>query len=97
MHDIAPTEVLDCFLYGLHPSVYAQVLVADPNIFTWATLLAECVARAHGDAARNGPQPMDLGTVQGSGMGVAYHGARQANGTSTGHGHGGQSGQWLCQ
>ena len=39
---------------------------------------------------------MDLGAVQGSSMGVAYHGARQANGTCIGHGQGGQSGQRLC-
>ena len=51
-----------------------------------AALLAECIAGAHGEAASNGPQPMDLGTVQVSGMGVAYHGARQANGTHTVHG-----------
>ena len=46
------------------------MLVADPNIFVHAALLAERVARAHGEAARNGPQPMDLGTVQGSGIGL---------------------------
>ena len=96
VHDTAPVEVLDCFLHRLHPSVRAQVLVADPNTFAHTALLAKCVVGAHGKAARNGPQPMDLGAVQGSGIGVAYHGARQANGTRTGHGQGGQSGQQLC-
>ena len=96
VHDTAPVEVLDCFLCGLHPSVQAQVLVADPSTFVHAALIAECVAGAHGEAACNGPQPMDLGAVQGSGIEVAYHGARQANGTCTGHGQGGQSGQQLC-
>ena len=96
MHDTAPAEVLDCFLHGLHPSVRTQVLVANPNTFMHAVLIAKRVAGAHGKAARNGSQPMDLGAVQGSSIGVAYHGARQANGTRTGHGQGGQSGQQLC-
>ena len=89
MHNTAPAEVLDHFLCGLHPSVHAQVLVFGPNTFAHEVLLAERVAGAHGEAARNGPQPMDLHAVQGSGIGVAYHGARQANGTRTGHGQGG--------
>ena len=96
VHDTAPAEVLDCFLCGLNPSVSAQVLVADPNTFVCAALLAKYMSRAHGKAARNGPQPMDLGAVQGSGIGVAYHGARRANGTRTGHSQGGQNGQQLC-
>ena len=86
MHDTAPVEVLDCFLHRLHLSVYAQVLVANPNTFAYAALLVEHVAGAHSEVARNGPQLMDLGAVQGGGMGVAYHGASQANGTRTGHG-----------
>ena len=93
VHDTAHAEVLDCFLHGLHPSVHEQVLVADLNISVHAALIAERVAGAYGEAARNGPQPTDLGAVQGSGIGVAYHGARQANGTCTGHGQGGQSRQ----
>ena len=96
MLDTAPAEVLDHFFHGLHPSVCMQVLVANPNIFMNAALLAEHMAVAHGKAAGNGPQPMDLGAVQGSSVGVAYHGARQANGTRTGHSQGGQSGQQLC-
>ena len=95
MHDTAPAEVLDCFLHGLHPSVHAQVLVADLSTFAQAELIVDCVAGAHGEAARNGPQPMDLGAVQGSSIGVAYHEARQANDTCTGHGQGGQRGQRL--
>ena len=96
VHDTAPAEVLDCFLHGLHPSVRAQMLVADPSTFICAELIEEREAGAHGKAACNGPQPMDLGAVQGSGIGVAYHGARQANSTRTGHGQGRLSGQWLC-
>ena len=96
VHDTASAEVLDCFFHGSSPAVRAKVLVADPNTFTHTALLAKRVAGAHGEAARNGPQTMDLGAVQGSSMGVAYHGARQANATRTGHGQGGQSGQWLC-
>ena len=92
----APVEVLDCFLCGLHPSVCAQVLVAAPSTFACAALIVERVAGAHGKTACNCPQPMDLGAMQGNGIGVAYHGARQANGTRTGHGQGRQSGQRLC-
>ena len=91
VHDTAPAEVLDCFLHRLHPFVHAQVLVADPNTLVHAALLAERVAGAYSEAARNGPQPMDLGAMQGSGIGVAYHRSGQANGTCTGHGQGGQS------
>ena len=65
-------------------------------IATHAALLAEHVAGAHGEAAHDEPQPMDLGAMQNSGMGVAYHEAKQANGTCTGHGQGGQNGQQLC-
>ena len=72
------------------------MLVGDPNTFARAVHLAERVSGAHGKAARNGPQPMDLGAVQGRSIGVAYHGARQANGTNTGHGQGEQSEQQLC-
>ena len=96
VHNSAPSEVLYRFLHGLHPFVCAQVLFADPSIFLRAVLIADRVAGALGEAARNGPQPMDLGAVQGSSIGVAYHGARQANGTRTGHGQGGQNGQRLC-
>ena len=96
VYDTAPEEVLDCVFCELNPSVHAQVLVADPSTFSHAVLIAERVAGGHGEAARNGPQPMDLGAVQGSSIGVAYHGARQANGTYTGHGQGEQSGQRLC-
>ena len=71
MYDTAPVEVLDCYLHGLHPSVCMQVLVANPNIFAHAALLAEHVAVAYGEATHNGPQPMDLGALQGSGIGVA--------------------------
>ena len=76
-----------------------QVLVADSSTFAYAALLAEGVAEAHGETAHNGPQSMDFSAVQGSSMGVIYHGARQGNGTCTGQGHSGQSGQdvqWLC-
>ena len=51
VHDTALAEVLDFFLHGLHPSVHAQVLVADPNTFSHAVLLAERMAGAHGEAA----------------------------------------------
>ena len=55
VHDTAPAEVLDHSFYGLNPFVFAQVLVADPNTFAHAALLAERVAGAHGKAACNGP------------------------------------------
>ena len=96
MHNTAPVEVLNHFLRGLHSSMHAQVLVSGPNTFSHAALLAEHVAGAHGEAARNGSKPMDLGAMQGSNIGVAYHGAWQANDTRTGHSQGGQSGQQLC-
>ena len=96
VHNTAPTEVVDHILHELNPSVHAQVLVANPNTFEHAALLAEYLAGFHCKAPRNGPQPMDPGAMQSSGMGVAYHRARQANGTCTRHGQGGQSGQWLC-
>ena len=92
MHNSAPAEVLDCFLCGLQPSVCTQVLFANPSTFARAALLAEYIVGAHGEAAHNGPQPMDLGAVQGSSMGVTSHGARQGNGTHTGQGQGEQSG-----
>ena len=42
------------------------MLVADPQTFDRAALLAEHVARAHGEAVHSGPIPMDLGVVQGN-------------------------------
>ena len=70
MHDSAAVEVLDHFLHGLQPFVCVQVLFANPSTLTHVALLTELVARAHGKATYNGPQPMDLGAVHGSGMGV---------------------------
>ena len=67
-----------------------QVLVANPSTFAYAALLAKHVAGAHGEVVCNGPHPMDLGAVQGGGMGVTYYGARQGNSTHTGQGQGGQ-------
>ena len=99
VHHTASTDVLDYFLYGLQSSMHVQVLVSNPSTFTYAALLAERVAGAHGKAACNGPQPMDLGAVQCSGKGVTYHVARQGNSTRTGQGHSGhseQGRQWLC-
>ena len=69
MHDAAPAEVLDRFIRGLQASIRAQVLVADPQTFERAALLAERVAGAHGEAARSGPTPMDLGAVHGNATG----------------------------
>ena len=54
------------------------MLVADPQTFERAGLLAERVAGAHGEAARSGPIPMDLGAVYGN-----------ANGNSNNPGTGG--------
>ena len=69
MHDAAPAEVLDRFIRGLQASIRAQVLVADPQTFERAALLAERVAGAHGEAARSGLIPMDLGAVHGNATG----------------------------
>ena len=41
MHDPAPAEVLDRFIRSLQASIRAQVLVADPQTFDRAALLAE--------------------------------------------------------
>ena len=90
VHDIAPTEVLDHFLHGLQPSMRAQVLIACASIFACAAILAKHIAGAHGKAACNGPQLIDLGSVQGSSMGVTYYGVRQGNCTRTEQGHSGQ-------
>ena len=78
MHDTAPAEVLDRFIRGLQASIRAQVLVADPQTFERAALLAEGVAGPHGEAAHSGPTPMDLGAVHGN-----------ANGNSNNPGTGG--------
>ena len=69
MHDAAPAEVLDRFIRGLQASIRAQVLVADPQTFERAALLAERVAGAHREAAHSGPTPMDLGAVHGNATG----------------------------
>ena len=66
MHDAAPAEVLDHFIRGLKASIRAQVLVADPQIFERAALLAGRVAGAHGEAARSSSTPIDLGAVHGN-------------------------------
>ena len=60
MHDAAPAEVLDRFIRGLQASIRAQVLVADPQTFERAALLAERVAGAHREAAHIGPHPWTL-------------------------------------
>ena len=78
MHDAAPAEVLNRFIRGLQASIRAQVLVADPQTFERAALLAERVAGAHRKAARSGPIPMGLGGVHGN-----------ANGNSNNPGTGG--------
>ena len=41
MHDEAPAEVLDRFIRGLKASIRAHMLVADPQTFERAALLAE--------------------------------------------------------
>ena len=69
MHDAAPTEVLDRFIRGLQASIRVQVLVADPQTFERAALLAERVAGVHRKAARSSPIPMDLGAVHGNATG----------------------------
>ena len=71
----APAEVLDRFLAGLAADVHRQVLVADPQDFECAALMAERVAGAGGEAPRgvgahsSGSSqhvPMDLGAMYGS-------------------------------
>ena len=47
VHDAALTEVQDQFIRGLKASIWALVLVADPQTFERAALLAECIAGAH--------------------------------------------------
>ena len=66
MHDAAPAEVLDRFIRGLQALIQAQVLVADPQTFERAALLAERVAGAQGETTHSGPIPMDLGAVHGN-------------------------------
>ena len=77
---------------GLSPSIRAQVLVVDPQSFARAALLAERVAGAHGEAARNVLHPMDLDTAQGTSN--TYHSIPPKqpprNGQPQGQGAGGQ-------
>ena len=49
----APAEVLDRFLACLAADVHCQVLVADPQDFKHAALMAEHVAGAGGEAPRS--------------------------------------------
>ena len=74
VHDEAPKEVLDRFLAGLAADVHHQVLVADPQDFECAALMAKRVAGAGGEAPHgvgahgNGSNqhvPMELGAMYG--------------------------------
>ena len=74
VHNAAPAKVLDSFLAGLAADVCCQVLVADPQDFERAALMAEHVAGAGGEAPRgvgshsNGSNqhvPMELGAMYG--------------------------------
>ena len=76
LQDAAPFEMLDYFLLGLAPEVRTQVLVQDPYNFDCAILVAERVLGAHIEAPRGGPtdtgpEPIDLGAIGGSPLGVA--------------------------
>ena len=68
----APVEVLDRFLAGLAADMRHQVLVADPQDFKRAALMAERMAGAGGEAPRgvrahsnssNQHVPMELGAM----------------------------------
>ena len=73
VRNAAPTEVLDHFMVGLAADMH-QVVVADPQDFECAALMAERVAGAGGEApcgvgahSSGGNQhvPMDLGAMYG--------------------------------
>ena len=92
VRDAAPAEVLDHFLAGLAADVRCQVLMADPQDFELAALMAERVAGTGGDAPHgvgtysNGSNqhvPMELRAMYGS---SPQHPRRSGAGGSSGSG-----------
>ena len=72
VRDAAPAELLDRFVVGLAADVRCQVLVANPQDFEHAALMAKRVAGAGGEAprgvgahgnGRNQHVPMELGAM----------------------------------
>ena len=66
MHDSAPANVLDRLIRGLQASIQAFFLVANPQKFEGAALLAEHISGAHREAAHGSPATMDLGIIHGN-------------------------------